>query len=199
MKKNLLAAVLLTALTMLPVQVSGINKLTKAYLFGLVTSFNDSTVYMTDIQQIDSVWIDSRTRFLYGRQDFSYQLTEHLRSDGNPHPTTIVFFAQKRKDIEKKYLKIRKRYTNPKKGSYTLKNIDNTTFHFAAVIPDSPEVTYTKAQLKNAVKQEREALKQKKKEQEKAKKAEKKQKKEAKRKAMSEAKQRAKELKNSKK
>lgn len=198
MTKNLLAALLLTAATMLPSEAFGINRPTKVYMFGFATSFNDSTVYLTDIQQVDMAWIDTRTDFIYGRQDFSYQFAEHLRSDENPYPTALVIFAEKRKDIEKKYLKLRKRYTNPKKGVFTIKTIDSNTFHFSAVIPDSPEVTYSREQLKAAIKEEKAAIKQKLKEKKIAEKKEKIAKKEAKKKAMNEAKQRAKELKNKK-
>ena len=198
MTKNLLAALLLTAATMLPSEAFGINRPTKVYMFGFATSFNDSTVYLTDIQQVDTAWIDTRTDFIYGRQDFSYQFAEHLRSDENPYPTALVIFAEKRKDIEKKYLKLRKRYTNPKKGVFTIKTIDSNTFHFSAVIPDSPEVTYSREQLKAAIKEEKAAIKQKLKEKKIAETKEKIAKKEAKKKAMNEAKQRAKELKNKK-
>ena len=32
----------------------------KAYMFGFVASFNDSTVYFTDIQELDSVWVTKK-------------------------------------------------------------------------------------------------------------------------------------------
>lgn len=198
MTKNLLAALLLTAATMLPSEAFGINRPTKVYMFGFATSFNDSTVYLTDIQQVDTAWIDTRTDFIYGRQDFSYQFAEHLRSDENPYPTALVIFAEKRKDIEKKYLKLRKRYTTAKKGRFTLKNIDVNTFRFKSVKPEKPEETYTKKQLKEAIKKEKNELKQKQKKAKKLLKADQKAKKEATKKAMAEAKQRAKELKNKK-
>ena len=37
----------------------------KVYLYGFAASFNDSTVYFTDIQEVDSAVID-RSGFLYG-------------------------------------------------------------------------------------------------------------------------------------
>ena len=116
----------------------------------------------------------------------------------NPYPTALVIFAEKRKDIEKKYLKLRKRYTTAKKGRFTLKNIDVNTFRFKSVKPEKPEETYTKKQLKEAIKKEKNELKQKQKEAKKLLKADQKAKKEATKKAMAEAKQRAKELKNKK-
>lgn len=199
MRKNMLVAVLFAAATMLPTEAFGINRQTKVFMFGFASSFNDSTVYLTDIQQVDTVWIDTRTKFLYGRQEFSYQFANHLRSDENPHPTAIIIFAEKRKDIEKKYLKLKKRYTNPKKGVFNVKNIDTNTFRFNVVKPDNPEETYTKEQLKAAIKKEKNEFKQKKKEAKKQLKADKKAKKEASKKAMREAKQRAKELREGKK
>ena len=32
------------------------------YVYGFAASFNDSTVYFTDIQQVDSAYIDSKTK-----------------------------------------------------------------------------------------------------------------------------------------
>ncbi|MBR5440378.1 MAG: hypothetical protein IKV37_02305 [Prevotella sp.] len=197
-RKKVLAAMLLAAATLLPSEAFSINRPTKVFMFGFASSFNDSTVYLTDIQTIDTAWIDTRSNFIYGRQDFSYQFAEHLRSNENPYPTAIIVFAEKRKDIEKKFLKLRKRYTNPKKGVFTIKSIDTNTFRFKSITPDTPEATYTKEQLKAAIKKEKDDLKQKQKEAKKQLKTDQKAKKQAKQKAMDEAKQRAKELKNNK-
>ena len=35
----------------------------KAYMFGFVASFNDSIVFFTDIQEVDSVWVQEKRNF----------------------------------------------------------------------------------------------------------------------------------------
>lgn len=184
-------------LTLLPLQTFSINELTPIYMFGFASSFNDSIVYITEIQQIDSAWIDSRTKFLYGRNSFSEQLSDHLTASGSPNMTCMVKFAKTRKDIEKNFIKLTKRYLE--KGSYQVKRIDENTFKFVNVIPDSPEITYTREQIKAAKKEESMLIKQKKKETKKKAKADRKTKEAAKKKAMIEAKERARQLKKEKK
>ncbi|MBQ9637050.1 MAG: hypothetical protein IJV36_04015 [Prevotella sp.] len=184
------------ATALMPVSALAINKLTPLYMFGFASSFNDSTVYITEIQRVDSSWIDTKTQFLYSRDNYSFQLRDHLKTDENPFPTCNVFFAEKRKQIEKKYLKLKKRYTT--KGSYVVKYIDTNTFHFQGITPDTPEATYTSQQLRAAIKEEKATLKAAKKEARRKAKTDKKEKKQAKQKAMLQAKQRAKELKQKK-
>ena len=54
-----MAAMLIPALTF------AVQKHTPGYICGFATSFNDSTVYFTDIQYMDSTYTDSKTGFLY--------------------------------------------------------------------------------------------------------------------------------------
>ena len=61
-------------MALLPSSVFGINKLTPTYMFGVVTSFNDSVVYFTEIQRLDSTWINTKNNFLYSREYYSFQL-----------------------------------------------------------------------------------------------------------------------------
>lgn len=66
-----MAAMLIPALTF------ALQKHTPGYICGFATSFNDSTVYFTDIQYMDSTYTDSKTGFLYSRDNYSYQLRGH--------------------------------------------------------------------------------------------------------------------------
>lgn len=184
------------ATTFISVEAFCINKLTPLYMFGFASSFNDSIVHITEIQKVDSAWINTKTGFLYSRENYAFQLRDYLKSADNEFPTCNVFFAEKRKDIEKKYLKLKKRYTT--KGGYVVKYVDESVFRFKDITPDTPEATYTKEQLRAAIKEEKANLKTAKKEARKKAKTEKKEKKRAKEKAMFEAKQRAKELKRKK-
>ena len=92
-----MAAMLIPALTF------AVQKHTPGYICGFATSFNDSTVYFTDIQYMDSTYTDSKTGFLYSRDNYSYQLRGHMQKNGVANPTCITFFSKKRKDVEKKY------------------------------------------------------------------------------------------------
>ena len=107
------------------------NKPTKVYMFGFAASFNDSTVCFTDIQEVDSAYIDSRTKFLYSRENYSYQLRDYFQQQGFSTPTCITTFALSRKEIEKKYTLMKKRYTQ--NGQYVVKDIKESDFKFEAI------------------------------------------------------------------
>ena len=115
-----------TALT-----ASAVNKPEKVYMYGFAASFNDSTVYFTSLQEIDSVYIDSKTKFLYSRDNYSYQLRDYLSAHGAENYTCTTVFALNRKAAEKKYAKLRKRYTQG--GKYTVKDLSKTDFFFVPI------------------------------------------------------------------
>ena len=127
MRKLILTLVVaLTALT-----ASAVNKPEKVYMYGFAASFNDSTVYFTSLQEIDSVYIDSKTKFLYSRDNYSYQLRDYLSAHGAENYTCTTVFALNRKAAEKKYAKLRKRYTQG--GKYTVKDLSQTDFFFVPI------------------------------------------------------------------
>jgi hypothetical protein len=113
--------------------VSAKSKQTKIYAFGFAASFNDSTVYLTDIQPIDSAWLEEKTNFLVSRDNYSYQLRDYLANQGQEHRTCLVSYALKRKKTEKKYLALRKKYAA--KGNFDIKYISLADFQFKAVAP----------------------------------------------------------------
>ena len=86
-----------TALLLLAVsfQCSAENHARKVFMFGFAASFNDSTVYFTDIQEVDSVWLETKNKFLYSRDNYSYQLKDHLKEIGQVHATCLVVYAEK--------------------------------------------------------------------------------------------------------
>lgn len=127
MRKLILTLVVaLTALT-----ASAVNKPERVYMYGFAASFNDSTVYFTSLQEIDSVYIDSKTKFLYSRDNYSYQLRDYLSAHGAENYTCTTMFALNRKAAEKKYAKLRKRYTQG--GKYTVKDLSKTDFFFVPI------------------------------------------------------------------
>ena len=112
----------------------------KAYMFGFIANFSDSLVYFTDIQTVDSVWYDHKTKFLMDRSTYSNQLRQYFANTLNmPHRTCIVIFALTRKEIEKKYLKLKKQYTGKYANRYDVRTLNENEFHFSPVKPVEEE------------------------------------------------------------
>lgn len=108
----------------------------KIYMFGFAASFNDSTVYLTDIQTVNAYLVNNRTKFLANREDYSYQLRNYLQSNGlEAYPTCITMFAENEKDATKKYLKLKERYEKSKK-KYSIKSLKDSQFKYTLVEPD---------------------------------------------------------------
>ena len=145
------------------------NEVTKVYMFGFAASFNDSTVYFTDIQEIDSAWINEHNKFLAARDQYAFQLRDYLATRFEPDRTCIITYALKRKNIEKKYVKMKNRYTKEKytrkSGQFNVKYITKDDFAFKAATPSdyaADEKPLTKAErkaLKAKAKQEKKARK----------------------------------------
>lgn len=84
---------------------------TKVYMFGFSASFTDSLVYMTDIQELDSAWINSKSDFLIDRPIYSDQFQTYLKDKiGVEECTSVIFFNTKRKKLEEEFKKVKKRY-----------------------------------------------------------------------------------------
>ena len=119
------------------IQVSANDKeVSKVYMFGFAASFNDSTIYITDIQEIKGAYVAERTKFLVNRDEYSYQLRNYLQGQGNAFPTCITSYAYDRKTIEKKFAKIKKRYIDKNKGRYIIVNISKEQFTYQPVSSD---------------------------------------------------------------
>ena len=134
MRKNFFAITLLI-LILHSLGVSGKVRCTPIYLFGTSASFNDSIVYFTDIQILDSAWIDEKTEFLINRNEYSNQLREHFNATGHPNRTCLISFATSEKEILKKYAKMQKQFkgTTKKPKNYAIREIDDEEFHFKAI------------------------------------------------------------------
>ena len=110
------------------------DKVPHAYMFGFVASFNDSTVYFTNIQQVDSVWVTKKKKFLAGRNQYSNQLREYFAQQRNmPNRTCVVVANVDRKKLEKKYIKMKNKYLVKSKKPYDVRNISENDFKFEAV------------------------------------------------------------------
>ena len=134
----------LTALIAFASSANAKNVIKPTYLFGFAASFNDSTVYFTDVQEVDSAWISSKNKFLFGRDNYSYQLKNYLASIGQSDRTCLVEYSTTKKGIEKKYEKLMGKYLpKKKKGSpveFEIKHLTVSDFRFKAIQPTVEEM-----------------------------------------------------------
>ena len=108
-------------------------QLPKAYMFGFVASFNDSTVYFTDIQELDSIYFTKKKKLLVAKGSYSSQLRDFFTQKRNlPNRTCIVVCSPKKKTVEKKYAKMKKKYIT-KDGKYDVRYLPDDDFHFMKV------------------------------------------------------------------
>ncbi len=129
MRKTILLSVFFVSLSL---PLAAVVYPTPIYIYGFSLSFNDSTVYITDIMTLDSAWIESKNNFLYARSSYAYQLKNHLTDQGVLNPTCVVSYDLKRKKAEKKYVKLKNRYLK-KNNFFTVKYVPITDFCFTAV------------------------------------------------------------------
>ena len=126
-------AIALMAAGTMKVQAQDV-KVPQAYMFGFVASFNDSTVYFTNIQQVDNAWVTKKKQFLAGRNQYSIQLREFFANQRNmPNRTCVVIANVDRKKLEKKYIKMKNKYLVKSKKPYDVRNVAETDFKFIAV------------------------------------------------------------------
>lgn len=145
-------ATLLVATTFAASNVSAKGKVVpNIYIFGFSASFSDSIIYMTNVQKVDSAWIDSKTKFLLGRENYSYQLKDYLANKLNQqNRTCLVIFGKTQKEAEKKYLKMKKVYVDKAEGMYDIRYIKDNEFKFQPIDMsiEIGETVTTEAQLK---------------------------------------------------
>ncbi|WP_155941814.1 hypothetical protein [Prevotella sp. AGR2160] len=84
----------------------------KIYMYGFSASFNDSTVYVSDVMPVDSAWFDSKTNFLRGRDQYSDQLRNYFKQKGMPFRTCVVEYAATKEAAEKMRTSMMTRYSN---------------------------------------------------------------------------------------
>ena len=73
-------------------------------------NFNDSVIYMTDVQYFDSVKIN-KDGSLQNYANYSQQMKIFLEGTlGEYNQTCAVIYSDNKKKLEKRYVKMRKRY-----------------------------------------------------------------------------------------
>ena len=103
--------------------VEGKVKQKPVYIFGFAESFADSLGYITDVQYLETAYIDTKTKFLIGRNMYSVQLQQFLQQNTDcKSPVTSIFFGEKKEKLVKKQLSLRNKYE--KYRDYTIKSVD---------------------------------------------------------------------------
>lgn len=98
------------------------------YAFGVAASFNDTVVYFTDIQVLDSIKL-GKGGFLPKRDLYTYQLKNYLEFDlKRPDYTCMIYFSENKKKLEKESVKVKGKYKKNK--SIVLMPIDPDAFRF---------------------------------------------------------------------
>ena len=106
------------------------------YVFGFAASFKDSVVYMTEIQDVQGALYDTKTKFLLGRDSYSDQLKAFFKEKMQlSDRVCMVMFSTSKKKAEKKYMKLRKKYTGDKKrpSTYEVRYVTTQDFQFEPV------------------------------------------------------------------
>lgn len=106
------------------------------YMFGLAASFTDSLAYITDIQLVDSAAL-LKNGFLAHRPLYSQQLADQTEKMGHSNMTCVVFFSPKKAAMEKKYLKVKRRYGQ--QHGIVVAPLGNDMFRFKAVTFDGED------------------------------------------------------------
>lgn len=102
-------------------------------IFGVAVSVTDSVVIMTDLQQIGKVEMEKKTKFISDRDEYSRQLYDYVKKNGEKNMIALVSYDLKKPKLEKKYLKIKQRYT---KDGFVVKYITKEDFVFVPVALD---------------------------------------------------------------
>lgn len=121
--------VLALAMTLLPYSGQAKDKGDdNVYAFGFSQNFNDSTIYLTSIQELPGATLTKREKFLEHRNEYGIQLKEYLESTYEGHETCAIFFSKKKKSLEKKYIKVRRHLLRQKQNK--LIEIPSKEFQF---------------------------------------------------------------------
>ena len=100
----------------------------RVYLYGVSIDFNDSIVYLTDVQHVDSVTINPDGS-IQNYAGYSLQLKVYLEGIlGESNQTCAVIYSDKKRKLEKRFLKMRKKYQTDK--NVILKYIGTDAFTF---------------------------------------------------------------------
>lgn len=105
----------------------------KMYLFGVAKNYTDSLTYITGIFPLEKVAVNKSTDGVANLEMYSGQLREFFNKQGKLGYICATFFSDKDKDIEKQYLKLKKRMLKAK--GMILRVISDTDFKYEYIDP----------------------------------------------------------------
>jgi hypothetical protein len=109
-------------------------KTSHMYMFGFAASFVDSTLYLTDVQDVEGAWYDTKDKALLLRDAYSDQLKEYMKEKmGKSNRVCLVIFATTKKKAEKKYQKLKKKYMSKDGIIHGMQYLTAPDFKFTAV------------------------------------------------------------------
>ncbi len=83
------------------------------YIMGVSYSFSDTVAYFTEVQFVEGVKLDKKTKFLPHRQHYAYELKDYMSFKENmPGRTSMIYFSKKEASLKKKETKLRNRLQN---------------------------------------------------------------------------------------
>ena len=104
------------------------DKPQRVYLFGVATNFNDSTVYITEVQHLDSIMLNPDGS-LPNYVGYALQMKVHLEGELEEiDQTCAVIYSDKKKNLEKRFLAVRKKYNSNKEKTVKLVGSDEFLF-----------------------------------------------------------------------
>lgn len=128
-----LAMVLAVFIASVAIANTGKGKAKKTvYVFGVATSFNDSTAYVTAVQKLDSVELAGKTGLLAHKNEYSYLLKDYMARQGLSHSTCVTVNASSLKQLEKLNAKMKLKFA--KKDKFIVKDIPESEFRYERVI-----------------------------------------------------------------
>lgn len=103
-------------------------KMKPIYIFGFAASFTDSVACQTEIQRLDSAWIDSHG-FLVDRSLYSLQLQMHMEQEEELSNTvSSVFFSTSERKMQRLWAKLRRKYEAAQNLNYHVTPADKFRF-----------------------------------------------------------------------
>lgn len=102
------------------------------YIVGVSASFSDSLVYFTDIQFLEGVKLDKKTKLLPSRSQYSEQLDEYMEQlKGMNNRTCFIYFNTNKSKLEKTVKKMKEEYKEG--GKSIIRNVD-AEFKFSKAV-----------------------------------------------------------------
>lgn len=148
----LLLALLATAIGSMHARVK--VKQMPLYIFGYALSPTDSTIYLTNIQRIDTAYLVKKTRMMIARPLYSQQLQQYLEQSNNIRGSICtIFFSEKKAKLEKKRNRVSMRAQ--KEVDYQICFLNSLNMTFTPVQWDesmSPELNEKPVKTKKAKK-----------------------------------------------